>query len=429
MSLHLRHLEAARRANQIIYLVIGLIVACLVWASFATLEEVVVGQGQVVPSLKVHRIQSLDGGLLKTMHVTDGQRVKAGEPLLELDSLRFASAVDEARVSSEALSLLIRRLNAEIASVKLSSADNWQERISLEPARAQLDPRSLTIFNARLSQLAAQLEQASESVRQKLQAREEAGIRESAERRSLKLAEQELAMTRDAVNEGAVAELELIKLERDTIRLRGELSATQSSLVQLDAAVKEAIAQRRTLALDFINRAEAERHEAQNKFDGLTENMKALADRLQRTRIEAPIDGSINNIAIRTPGSVIEPGQTIMELVPSDGALIVESRIDPKDIAFVHPGLAATVKFSAYDFVIYGGLKGEVVYVSPDAHHLEDGTTYFEAHIRTDSGDLGGRPIIPGMQTTTDIQTGSKTVLDYWLKPVLRAKANALREP
>lgn len=429
MSLHLRHLEAARRANQIIYLVIGLIVACLVWASFATLEEVVVGQGQVVPSLKVHRIQSLDGGLLKTMHVTDGQRVKAGEPLLELDSLRFASAVDEARVSSEALSLLIRRLNAEIASVKLSSAGNWQERISLEPARAQLDPRSLTIFNARLSQLAAQLEQASESVRQKLQVREEAGIRESAERRSLKLAEQELAMTQDAVNEGAVAELELIKLERDTIRLRGELSATQSSLVQLDAAVKEAIAQRRTLALDFINRAEAERHEAQNKFDGLTENMKALADRLQRTRIEAPIDGSINNIAIRTPGSVIEPGQTIMELVPSDGALIVESRIDPKDIAFVHPGLAATVKFSAYDFVIYGGLKGEVVYVSPDAHHLEDGTTYFEAHIRTDSGDLGGRPIIPGMQTTTDIQTGSKTVLDYWLKPVLRAKANALREP
>ncbi|MBT1446430.1 HlyD family type I secretion periplasmic adaptor subunit [Shewanella sp. JM162201] len=429
MSLHVRHLEAARRANHIIYLVVGLIAATLVWANFATLEEVVVGQGQVVPSLKVHRIQSLDGGLLKTMHVTDGQKVKAGEPLLELDSLRFASAVDEARVSSVALDVLVRRLDAEIASVKLNDSLDWQHRISLEPARAALDERSLTIFNARLSQLANQLEQGAEAVHQKRQAREEAGIRESAARRSLKLAEQELEMTRDAVREGAVAELELIKLERDAINLRGELSATQASLVQLDAAVNEAIAQRRTLALEFINRAEAERHEAQNKLDGLNENIKALADRLERTRIEAPIDGSINNIAIRTPGSVIEPGQTIMELVPSDGALIVESRVDPKDIAFVHQGLGATVKFSAYDFVIYGGLKGEVVYVSPDAHHLEDGTTYFEVHIRTHSSDLGGRPIIPGMQTTTDIQTGSKTVLEYWLKPLLRAKANALREP
>ncbi|MCG9698425.1 HlyD family type I secretion periplasmic adaptor subunit [Shewanella sp. Isolate11] len=433
--LHIKHLEGAKRANQLILLVAALIVVSLVWASFAKLEEVVVGQGMVVPTLAVQQIQSLDGGILKQVLVNEGQSVKAGEPLLVLDELRFASAFDEASSQAAALKRQKARLDAEIASVVVDdTAGYWQDKVKITPQKISdndiaSSSHSLAIFRSRLSQLSSQLEQSAQGIEQKAQAIEEVNITIEAQLSGLALVQQEIKMTRGAVRDGAVAELELLKLERDEIRLKGDLSASQANGRQLKAAQSQTEAEYLTVALDFLSRAEAERNEVINKLNALTESMKTLADRLARTKIVSPINGNVTNIVVRSIGAVVEPGMTIMGIVPQDGALIVETRIAPKDIAFVHKGLKATVKFTAYDFVIYGGLKGEVIYVSPDAQQLDDGTTYFEAHVKTEENVLNGWPIISGMQASTDILTGEKTVLNYWLKPLLRARANALREP
>lgn len=433
--LHIKHLEGAKRANQVILLVAALIVVTIIWASFAKLEEVVVGEGRVVPTQAVQQIESLDGGILKQVLVKEGETVKAGQPLLILDELRFASAFDEASIQSAALQRQKARLDAEIASVVVDdAAAYWRDKVSIDvvaisAADVAVSSRSKAIFRSRISQLSSQLEQSAQVIEQKIQAIEEARITTQAQLSGLELVKQEIIMTRAAVRDGAVAELELLKLERDEIRLKGELSASKANGRQLQAAQSQAEAEYLTVALDFLGRAEAERNEVINELNALTESMKTLADRLARTKIVSPINGNITNILLRSIGAVVEPGESIMEVVPQDGSLIVETRIAPKDIAFVHTGLKATVKFTAYDFVIYGGLEGEVIYVSSDAQQLDDGTTYFEAHIKTEQNVLNGWPIISGMQASTDILTGEKTVLNYWLKPLLRAKANALREP
>ena len=433
--LHIKHLEGAKRANQVILLVAALIVTTVVWASFAKLEEVVVGEGMVVPTQAVQQIESLDGGILKQVLVKEGQSVKAGQPLLILDELRFASAFDEANIQASALKRQEARLDAEIASVVIDDkANDWRDRVHISQVeisaqQGRVSNRSKAIFRSRLSQLSSQLEQATQVIEQKVQAIAEAQITVQAQLSGLKLVKQEIVMTRAAVREGAVAELELLKLERDEIGLKGELSASKANARQLQAAQSQAEAEYLTVALDFISRAETERNEVMNELNALTESIKALADRLARTKINSPINGNVTNILVRSIGAVVEPGESIMGVVPQDGALIIETRIAPKDIAFVHTGLKATVKFTAYDFVIYGGLTGEVIYVSSDAQQLDDGTTYFEAHVKTEENVLNGWPIISGMQASTDILTGEKTVLNYWLKPLLRAKANALREP
>ncbi|WP_192021642.1 HlyD family type I secretion periplasmic adaptor subunit [Shewanella sp. ENK2] len=434
-NMHIKHLEGAKRANTVIMLTVALLLATITWAAFATLEEVVVGEGKVVPATAVQQIESLDGGSLKEILVKEGDTVNAGQTLLVIDELRFASAFHEARLNSVALKNQLTRLEALLESVQINDNEPlWFSQVQVSPQQFEIaDPsanrRAQAIYSSQLSQLISQLDQTAQIVEQKRQAKEEVNINIEAQRSGLSMAKQEIRMTREAVSEGAVAELELLKLERDAVRLQGELSASQASERQLQAAISQAVAERRNVALDFINRMTDERNKTSNELSALTENMKALADRLERTQITTPVTGSVSNILVRSAGQVVEPGQVIMEIVPQDDQLIIESQIAPKDIAFVHTGLQAMVKFTAYDFVIYGGIKGEVIYVSPDAQQLEDGTTYYEAHIKTDETQLNGWPIIPGMQASTDILTGQKTVLNYWLKPLLRAKANALREP
>ncbi|OBT08085.1 secretion protein HylD [Shewanella sp. UCD-FRSSP16_17] len=434
-NMHIKHLEGAKRANTVIMLTVALLLATIAWAAFATLEEVVVGEGKVVPATAVQQIESLDGGSLKEILVKEGDTVNAGQTLLVIDELRFASAFHEARLNSVALKNQLTRLEALLESVQINDNEPlWFSQVQVSPQQFEIaDPssnrRAQAIYSSQLSQLISQLDQTAQIVEQKRQAKEEVNINIEAQRSGLSMAKQEIRMTREAVSEGAVAELELLKLERDAVRLQGELSASQASERQLQAAISQAVAERRNVALDFINRMTDERNKTSNELSALTENMKTLADRLERTQITTPVTGSVSNILVRSAGQVVEPGQVIMEIVPQDDQLIIESQIAPKDIAFVHTGLQAMVKFTAYDFVIYGGIKGEVIYVSPDAQQLEDGTTYYEAHIKTDETQLNGWPIIPGMQASTDILTGQKTVLNYWLKPLLRAKANALREP
>lgn len=429
----------AHRSRKLIWLTSALIVSILAWASWATLEEVVVGDGKVVPSLSIQTIQSLEGGLIKQILVSQGEMVKQGQPIAILDNTRFKAAFLESAQQSETLHAQKVRLQAELATIVVNStAENWRNRVELKRQNIELDEKSHpALFNAqanyleRLSQVSSELEEAELRIEQQAQAYADTLNSIQTLESSLTIVAKERAMLVDVVESGAVAEVELLKLNRDFVKLKGDIASSKAAAQKQKAAYLEAIADHRSVALDFRTKVQGQLNEVMSKIAQISESQQAIADQLKRTEILSPVDGTVKEVFVRTIGGVVRPGEPIMELVPQNSQLIVEARISPQDIAFVRTGLSATVKFSAYDFVIYGGQKGEVTYVSADALQTEDGSAYYRAHIKLDLSEeepSSAFTIIPGMQVAVDILTGEKTVLSYWLKPILRAKENSLRE-
>lgn len=250
--------------------------------------------------------------------------------------------------------------------------------------------------------------------------------------RTYELLTKELELTRGLIAEGAVSEVEVLRLERQASQLRGEIATTKLSIPQAESKVKEAVRKLQEEKLDFRNRAKEELNEAYARLEGVSASAIALMDRLTRTSVRSPVRGTVNQILVNTVGGVIQPGMDIIEIVPLEDTLLIEAKIKPQDIAFLHPGQRATVKFTAYDFTIYGGLEAELEHISADSITDEKGDTYYLVRVRTKQNYIGKEsdplPIIPGMVASVDILTGKKTVLNYLLKPILRAQKLALRE-
>ncbi|MFM2590118.1 HlyD family type I secretion periplasmic adaptor subunit [Vibrio sp. TBV020] len=427
----------AYRSRRLIWLSAACIAAIIGWATWAKLEEVVIGEGKVVPSLSVQTIQSLEGGLVKEVLVRQGERVTRGQPIAILDDTRFRASFQESNQQAESLYAQQQRLKAEINSIKvLSSSLPWQDQIVFVPQGFDINEQShLALINARanylerMGQIKSELEESTLRIEQQAQSYSDTLHNIRTLKSSLNIVTKERDMLKAVVESGAVAEVELLKLNRDVIKLNGDIASAEAVAQKQKAAYSEAITDRRSTALEFRTKVQGQLNEVTAKLAQLSESRHAIADQLKRTQLVSPVDGRVKEIFVRTIGGVVKPGEPIMELIPEDSNLIVEARIAPKDIAFVRTGLPATVKFSAYDFVIYGGLKGQVTYVSADALQTEDGNAYYRAHIALSSEtEESGFTIIPGMQVAVDILTGEKTVLSYWLKPILRAKENALRE-
>ena len=427
----------AYRSRRLIWLSAACIAAIIGWATWAKLEEVVIGEGKVVPSLSVQTIQSLEGGLVKEVLVRQGERVIRGQPIAILDDTRFRASFQESNQQAESLYAQQQRLKAEINSIKvLSSSLPWQDQIVFVPQGFDINEQShLALINARanylerMGQIKSELEESTLRIEQQAQSYSDTLHNIRTLKSSLNIVTKERDMLKAVVESGAVAEVELLKLNRDVIKLNGDIASAEAVAQKQKAAYSEAITDRRSTALEFRTKVQGQLNEVTAKLAQLSESRHAIADQLKRTQLVSPVDGRVKEIFVRTIGGVVKPGEPIMELIPEDSNLIVEARIAPKDIAFVRTGLPATVKFSAYDFVIYGGLKGQVTYVSADALQTEDGNAYYRAHIALSSeAEESGFTIIPGMQVAVDILTGEKTVLSYWLKPILRAKENALRE-
>ncbi|ARN75147.1 HlyD family type I secretion periplasmic adaptor subunit [Oceanicoccus sagamiensis] len=435
--LYWQQMQQAYRARSIVWLVSALLLFTLLWAFFAKLDEVVVGEGKVVPAQAVQKIQSLEGGILKQLFVSEGQLVEAGDPLAKLDDTRFRSAYQEAQQQNSSLNARRLRLIAELASIVIDKeATDWRQRIRIiEQPLVDQSVSPVILANAsasyreRIEQLQAQLEQSRQNIEQQVQALDEVRGDTRTLAHNLELVTEEVELTRDVVASGAVAKVELLKLQRELSSLKGELAASRISEQRLIAARDQAVAEYRNTARDFRSKAQVELVDTDNQLAQLFERSTQLKDQLSRTQLISPVRGNVKNMVTRSVGGVIKPGEAMMEVVPLDDQLLVETRIAPQDIAFVHKGLPATVKLTAYDFVIYGGVKGEVVYVSADAQQDQEGVTYYEAHIQTQQQALQAMPMIPGMQASVDVLTGQKTVLNYWLKPLLRARANAMREP
>jgi len=423
-------LEHTPRGGQILIWTVALfIVIFIVWANFAYLDVVVKGQGKVIPVSQVQVVQNLEGGIVEDINVREGDIVDAGQVLLRIDDTRFNSSLREDRVKQLALRLKSLRLKAESDG----ETDFPPVPDEIQSGVASLVEQEKRLFMQRQAELQAKRQGLKEQVLQKGHQLDELESKRQSLRRGLNLAARELKLTRPLKDQGAVSEVELLRLERQVNDLRGELEQVVISIPRAQSERDEVGSKLEELELHFMQEAQTALNELAAELSSLTEASVALEDRVARTAVRAPLKGTVKTLLINTVGGVVQPGMDLVEIVPMEDGLLVEARVLPKDIAFIRPGLQSTVKFTAYDYAIYGGLEAKVEHISADTYIDErDESPYFLVRVRTRDNFLvrNGEtlPIIPGMTAEVDILAGKKTVLDYLLKPILKAKENALQE-
>ncbi|QDQ26775.1 HlyD family type I secretion periplasmic adaptor subunit [Chitinimonas arctica] len=416
--------QTPRGARVVVWLSIGACLVLLIWAGLAPIHEVTRGEGKVIPSRQVQILQSMDGGIVSQILVSEGQVVQAGQLLFKVDPTRMVSSLRENR--AQYLALLAK--SARLKALADGAAFIPPEQVLSEAPEIVEQERQM--YESRRAELNASVGVASQQASQRSQELVSVRARREQAARSYDLTAQELELTRPLAKTGAVSDVELLRLERDVARYRGERDSANSDIPRLQAAIGEASRKIREVELAFENQARAELSESNAKLSALSEGSVGLQDRVKQTEIRSPVKGTIKQLKINTVGGVVQPGKDLVEVVPSDDALLLEARILPKDIAFLRPGQKAQVKFTAYDFATYGGLDATLEQIGADTVTDEKGNAFFLVRVRTVSADLGPQklPIIPGMVAQVDILTGKKTILSYLLKPILRAKANSLTE-
>lgn len=379
-------IESSFWCYTLLYSIIIFLLVFIIWAHFAVLDEKTTAIGKVIPSSQIQVIQNLEGGILADIHVREGDTVEKGQALLRIDDTRFSASLKEGESNYYALLAAVARLNAQVNNH--NTIDFPQEVLKNRP---DLVKNQLELFKYHKDQLDSNI---------------------ATLQKSYDFAKKELAITKPLVKEGLMSELELLQLKREINELEGEIDAHGDK---------------------FRSTVQEELNKKQMELNALKESLMANKDRVTRTMVRSPVHGAIKKVNVTTIGGVISPGMEIMEIVPLEDTLLVEARVRPSDIAFIHPGQKATVKLTAYDYAIYGGLEGIVEHISADTiHEPKTNETFYKILVRTDRNYLVKGtdllPIIPGMTATVDILTGKKSVLAYLLKPILRAKNKALTE-
>lgn len=411
------------RARALLRIAAVVVVLLLIWAAFAKVDEVTRGDARVIPSRQLQVVQSVDGGVVDSIEVREGQVVEAGELLLKVDPTRFMSSLLENR--AEYLSLEAKRARLEA----LTQGTPFSPPPEVEQEAPDIVAHERRLHESTQAEMEAQLSIARDQRRQREQELNEVRARHAQASSALGLAQQELTVTKPLASSGAVSEVELLRLERDVARLRGERDQAAAQISRVQSAIAESTRKIQEIELNVRNQLRGELSQAMSRLSSLSQGSRMLADRVKHAEIRSPVRGTVQRLRVNTVGGVVQPGKEVVEIVPLDDALILEARIKPSDIAFLRPGQQALVKFSAYDFAIYGGLQAEVEHISADTVVDEKGNAAYVVRVRTHESTLGeGLPIIPGMMADVDILTGKKTILSYLLKPVLRAKANALTE-
>jgi len=373
-------------ANVLLLTVVGIVSAFLLWAYHSRVSELTRGQGKVIPSGSTQIVQSLEGGILSDLFVTESGFVEKSQVLAKLDDTAILSSYRESLIERDNLVAKIARLDAESQELEDVRFPEY-----LEQSNADLVTSETLLFQTRRNQINTNQE--------RLQ-------------KSLDLKSRELAITKPLAESGVVSQVELLRLETMVNDLEGQLEREKS---------------------EYLNEVVSQNNEYKTKLSQIEQSILAFEDRVSRTEIKAPLSGIVNKIHVKTLGGVLQPGAPIMEIVPIEDNLLVEAKISPSDIAFVKLEQEATVKLTAYDYSIYGGLEGKVARISADTFlNKEDVQSYYHILIRTGERSLKTTTetfeILPGMVAQVDIKTGKKSVLDYLLKPLMRAKMNAFTE-
>ncbi|MCL9802106.1 MULTISPECIES: HlyD family type I secretion periplasmic adaptor subunit [unclassified Pseudomonas] len=419
--------DAPRVVRLTIWAIIGFFIFLLLWANFAVIDEVTKGDGKAIPSSKIQKIQNLEGGIISELFVKEGQIVEAGAPLIRLDDTRFASNVGETEADRLSMLLRVERLSAEVDDRPLNFPEDVLKAV---PGQAKSEE---SLYISRRQQLHDEIGGLQEQLIQRQQELREFSSKQAQYRQQLGLQRQEINMSEPLVAQGAVSPVEVLRLKRAEVETRGQLDATTLAIPRAESAIKEVQRKIDETRGKFRSEALTQLNEARTDLNKAQATGKALEDRVSRTLVTSPVRGIVNKLLVNTIGGVIQPGSDMVEIVPLDDTLLVEAKIRPQDIAFLHPGQEAIVKFTAYDYTIYGGLKAKLEQIGADTITDEDKkTTYYIIKVRTERSHLGTdeKPllIIPGMVASVDIITGKKSVLSYLLKPIIRARAEALHE-
>lgn len=421
--------RSVRGAQLLVWVMFLCVAAFFIWAYFAAVDQVVRGNGKVIPSTQIQVVQNLEGGIVKALHVAEGQMVERDQILLSIDDTRFDSSLQESRMRELSLRGKALRLQAEADG--LVSLPAFPDAIS--EAMPELYDQENRLFGERRSQLDANRQILTEQAEQKRLAIAELEAKSKRVERSLALTERELNVTRPLREQGAVSAVEVLRLERQVNDMRGDLSETRLAIPRAEAELKEVEQRQLELEAAFRKEARTEFNEVNTELKALGASSIALVDRVDRTQVRSPINGIVKSLGVQTVGGVVQPGMDLVEIVPVGDSLLIEAKVKPSDIAFLRPGLEAKVKLTAYDFAVYGGLEAQVEQISADTFVEENGEPYYQVRVRTSKPALvkDGKSysIIPGMTADVDILVGEKTILSYLLKPFLRARENALREP
>ena len=408
------------------WLIMGVIAAFLIWTYFADIERVVVATGEVSPEGRVKVIQHLEGGIIEAFHVTEGDRVKAGDALVSLNLVSAGLNRDEIQTLLDARMMVRARLAAEASGEALALAN------ALSTQHPDLAAAEQAVFTARKAELASELGVLSEQLNRLSHKLDESVTQQSALEANLALVREELAMLKSLFEEELVAELKVLNAQKTETRLAGELEVhkqTRKTHIARNTETQALIAQAEAR---FRRRAREESARNESEIAGLTERLSVASEQQRRATIRSPIDGEVKNLRYHTIGGVVAPRDPMLQIVPVADQLVIEARLSPADRGLVRDGLPVTVKITAYDFVRYGGLDGTVSHLAPDTSE-ESGKPYYRLVITTEKGYLGLDPsqnqITPGMGAVVDIRVGVQSVLDFLLRPVLKMTGEAFREP
>lgn len=399
----------------------------VVWANVAKLDEVTRGDGKIIPSSEVQALQSLDPGIVEEFLVKEGDFVEEGQVLVRLRDIEAASDLGANRVRYLGLLASITRLQAEAEG---------KEMVEFPDEVVKESPKSVTeelnSFRANKLQLAGQINVLQKQLTQREQELDELNSRIGDLKGVIHLQRQEMNMIKPLVEKGSAPKLELLQLQRGMKEKQSELNGLKSSLPRAQSAIEEATARMEEISQTAKTEAQTELSAKLNEMNEIRERLSGLEERKVRKEMKSPVSGTIQELTVNTVGGVVRAGEDLIKIVPKDDQLIVEARVKPSDRAFIYPGQPAVIKITAYDFSIYGGLKGELLDISADTVEDDQGEFFYRVRLRTYETELKRKgeilPIIPGMITSVDILTGQKTVMQYLLKPFTKTLENSMNE-
>ena len=418
--------KSPTKSRMLLWIFFVFIIVGIIWANFAEIDERARGIGKVIPSQQAQIIQNLEGGIISEIMVDEGAVVERGEALVKIDDTSFSSSFEENHLRYLELKAKSLRLSAE------AKGEAFHVDAKMRKEMTELIDQELSLYNSNRKEQERSTNILKEQVKQRQNELRETRSKQQSLKEDYELITKEIDITRPLVEEALVSQVEFLQLSRQANSIKSDLDAVSLSIPRIISTINEAKNKIEKSKLEFQNKAKSQLNEVLAEMSRIHESGTALEDRVRRTLVRSPVKGIVNQLFINTVGGVVRPGMDIIEIIPIQDNLLIETKIKPSDIAYLFPGQKAIVKFTAYDFSIYGGLEGKVTHISADTIVDEKGNNFYLVRIKTDANYLekdGQRhDILIGMVANVDILTGKKSVMDYILKPILKAKQNALSE-
>ena len=427
--------RSSRRANYAFYIIILFVICVVTWAGVSEIDEIARGDGKVIPSSKIQKIQNLDGGIISDIFVKEGESVKKGSLLMKIDSTRYQASLEGNKQEYISLLAVKVRLEAEVKINPKKSIPKLKFPRAVHENNANYEKFEIQLFTNRVKDLKISLKVLENQNQQKIQELIEVRALTKQLSRSLKLIKEQRKTMKKLAGAGIKSKFDVLNIEKEYSQAFGDLDAAILSIPRSQLAIKETENKIIERIQNFKTEASMELQRTISEIKKFESKLVSEEDILSKTDILSPVNGIIKQINKNTIGGVVSSGADLIEIVPNSNTLLVEAKINPKDIAFINPNLKAVIKITAYDFGIYGGLEGKITEISADSiidEESKERQSYYRIVVKTDKNYLERNglklPIIPGMIASVDIITGQKTILDFILKPILKTKQNAFHE-